>query len=354
MTIASVSFTIRSSSEYSKIRSHKATLGAFRDGATRLQTSRHSLRSTPRRVITNALEPDNLDILVAGGGGVAMDVCKELKNMGAWVTMMQRTDSRIKSIQGMLALTHIGDAMDMESVEAAWKNMDDCKIVVSTLGGSPADPAVDSLGNINLINAAINNGVERFVLVTSIGTGDSKDAPPPQVYDVLKPVLVEKEKAEAHLKANADKMEFVIIRPGGLKTEPATNKGVLTEDTSICGAIHREDVAKLVCKACFSDAAKNKTLSAVDSEQLYGKPDFEVFVFDETSGDSTSHGAAVCVSGQVSRYPRFETACQANNGSKQQVYWNVDHDLFKICMQTTTLLMSTGIPKQRKQALGLS
>jgi len=27
------------------------------------------------------------------------------------------------------------------------------------------------------------------------------------VYDVLKPVLVEKEKAEAHLKANADKME---------------------------------------------------------------------------------------------------------------------------------------------------
>lgn len=82
--------------------------------------------------------------------------------------------------QGMLALTHIGDAMDMESVEAAWKNMDDCKIVVSTLGGSPADPAVDSLGNINLINAAINNGVERFVLVTSIGTGDSKDAPPPQ------------------------------------------------------------------------------------------------------------------------------------------------------------------------------
>lgn len=79
MTIASVSFTIRSSSEYSKIRSHKATLGAFRDGATRLQTSRHSLRSTPRRVITNALEPDNLDILVAGGGGVAMDVCKELK-----------------------------------------------------------------------------------------------------------------------------------------------------------------------------------------------------------------------------------------------------------------------------------
>lgn len=55
-------------------------------------------------------------------------------------------------------------------------------------------------GNINLIDAAVAKGVKKFVLVTSIGTGDSKDAPPAQVYDVLKPVLLEKEKAEEHLK----------------------------------------------------------------------------------------------------------------------------------------------------------
>lgn len=55
-------------------------------------------------------------------------------------------------------------------------------------------------GNINLIEAALAKGVKKFVLVTSIGTGDSKDAPPSQVYDVLKPVLLEKEKAEERLK----------------------------------------------------------------------------------------------------------------------------------------------------------
>lgn len=43
--------------------------------------------------------------------------------------------------------------------------------------------------------------MQKFVLVTSIGTGDSKDAPPKQVYDVLKPVLLQKEKAEQRLKA---------------------------------------------------------------------------------------------------------------------------------------------------------
>ena len=58
-------------------------------------------------------------------------------------------------------------------------------------------------GNINLIEAAAKKGVKKFVLVTSIGTGDSKDAPPGQVYDVLKPVLLEKEKAEEALKVRA-------------------------------------------------------------------------------------------------------------------------------------------------------
>ncbi len=58
-------------------------------------------------------------------------------------------------------------------------------------------------GNINLIEAAAAKGVKKFVLVTSIGTGDSKDAPPTQVYDVLKPVLLEKEKAEEALKVRS-------------------------------------------------------------------------------------------------------------------------------------------------------
>lgn len=36
-------------------------------------------------------------------------------------------------------------------------------------------------GNINIINAAVKKGVKKFILVTSIGVGDSKDAPPKQV-----------------------------------------------------------------------------------------------------------------------------------------------------------------------------
>jgi nucleoside-diphosphate-sugar epimerase len=82
------------------------------------------------------------------------------------------------------------------SLGRARAGIDDLDAVVSTIGGTVLDPTADGQGNINLINAAMERGVKKFVLVTSIGTGDSKDAPSEAVYDVLKPVLLEKEKAE--------------------------------------------------------------------------------------------------------------------------------------------------------------
>ncbi|GMH40573.1 hypothetical protein BSKO_08477 [Bryopsis sp. KO-2023] len=224
-----------------------------------------------------AVDPDNANILVAGGGGVALMVAKRLKDMGSWVYMFQRSNTRQSEIEGMMAIMVKGDAIERESVDKAFAGIEEIDAVISTIGGTPANPLADSIGNINLIDAAAAKGVKRFILVTSIGTGDSKDAPPQPVYDVLKAVLVEKEKAEERLKALGSKMEFVIVRPGGLKSEPKTGSGVLTEDSTVCGAVHREDVADLVVECLFSDNAKNKVLSAVDSEQLFGTPKFEVF-----------------------------------------------------------------------------
>ena len=54
------------------------------------------------------------------------------------------------------------------------------------------------------------------------------------------------------------KMTYVIIRPGGLQSEAATGTGVLTEDTTVCGSICREDVAQLVVKALFSTKTDDK------------------------------------------------------------------------------------------------
>ena len=223
-----------------------------------------------------ALDPDNTSVLVAGGGGGALDVTRRLKDRGSWVWMLQRTAARQSIIEGMMAIHAPGDAMDPASIERIMEEIDDVDAVVSTVGGTPADPAADSEGNINLIKAAVAKGVQKFVLVTSIGAGDSKAAAPPQVYESLEPVLVEKTKAEEFLMAQGDKIEYVIVRPGGLKSEPYTGTGILTEDASVIGAVNRDDVAELVCRTLFSDEAKNKVYSCIDTAQMFTEEEREI------------------------------------------------------------------------------
>eukprot|EP00884_Botryococcus_braunii_P006145 jgi/Botrbrau1/15531/Bobra.0123s0007.1 len=160
----------------------------------------HPRSSRQGTVRTMAMETDNASVLVCGGGGVALEVARILKDKGAWVWVLQRSDSRRGDIEGMLATLVKGDAMKKDDVKKAFEQIEDLDVVISTIGGTPANPAADSEGNINLIDAAAEHGVKKFVLVTSIGTGNSKSAPPANVYEVLQPVLLEKEKAEERLK----------------------------------------------------------------------------------------------------------------------------------------------------------
>ena len=73
-------------------------------------------RVQPRAVVYD-IDPDNASILVCGGGGVAIHVTRKLKNMGSWVWQMQRTDSRRKEIEGMMAIVAKGDALVKEDVQ---------------------------------------------------------------------------------------------------------------------------------------------------------------------------------------------------------------------------------------------
>ena len=218
-------------------------------------------------------------IFLAGASrGVGLEIAKLLVAQEMQVTALLRSPANRTELEAMGIKVMNGDALDAEAVQAAIAGGEQIYVAISTIGGLPKDgERADYLGNKNLIDAAVKAGVQKFILVSSIGSGNSVVALPPQAVETLGPVLIEKEKAENHLIASG--MIYTVIRPGGLKSEPATDNGVLTEDCRVAGTIHRADVAQLVCKCLVSDTANNKVLSAVDKQMVYGNPEYEVLTF---------------------------------------------------------------------------
>lgn len=219
-------------------------------------------------------------IFVAGASrGVGLEIAKCLIQQQLKVKALLRTEASRGELEAMGIKIVLGDALNVDDVERAILTNEPIYAVISTIGGLPKDgERADYIGNKNLIDAAVKAGVQKFILVSSIGSGNSVVALPPQVLQTLGPVLVEKEKAEQHLIKSG--LTYTIIRPGGLVSEPATGNGVLTEDPRISGSIHRADVAQLVCRCLNSELANNKIFSAVDRNIVFGQPEFEEFSLD--------------------------------------------------------------------------
>ena len=224
-------------------------------------TSARSRLATSRQT-SHRLEAYKKVFVAGGTKGVGRAIVEQLAARGTPVVALVRREeskSELESIDGVTAI--VSDAFDQKGVEMA---MDGCDAAITTLGGTTEDRRVDYEGNNNVIESAGILGVQRIILVTSIGCGSSKEAAPPSVFEVLKDVLAAKEKAERILMDFYTNSNWSIIRPGGLVTAPMTGRAILTEDNTAIGSIHREDVANLVVQALDSPNTERKVLSAVD------------------------------------------------------------------------------------------
>ena len=221
------------------------------------------------------------NIFLAGSSrGVGRAIAKLLlKDEPASVnlTVLLRNPTYTVELEALGAKVVIGDALNFAELEAAIAQVGAIDAVITTMGGLPNDQGdrADCVGNKNLIDLAVQARVQKFILVSSIGSGNSVVALAPQVLATLGAILKEKEKAEQHLVASG--LTYTIIRPGGLKSELATGNAVLTEDPTISGIIHRADVAQLVINCLNSDKANNKILSAIDRNMLFKPVEFETF-----------------------------------------------------------------------------
>jgi nucleoside-diphosphate-sugar epimerase len=215
-------------------------------------------------------------IFLAGASrGVGNQIARILHTQNIPVLALLRPTSDRQQLQDLNLETVVGDALNLADVTKAMNGQ--VAAIVSTIGGMPQDgQRADFWGNKQLIDAAVASGVQRFILVSSLGAGKTKDAIPAAAYASLAEVLAEKEKAEDYLIASG--LNYTIVRPGGLKSEPATGQGVLTLDTHVAGSICRADVATLVCQCLNSEKAERQVLSAFDRQMVYGDASYNEFV----------------------------------------------------------------------------
>eukprot|EP00242_Pyramimonas_sp_CCMP2087_P004722 CAMPEP_0198211714 /NCGR_PEP_ID=MMETSP1445-20131203/25245_1 /TAXON_ID=36898 /ORGANISM="Pyramimonas sp., Strain CCMP2087" /LENGTH=328 /DNA_ID=CAMNT_0043886037 /DNA_START=87 /DNA_END=1073 /DNA_ORIENTATION=+ len=157
--------------------------------------------------------------------------------------------------------------------------------VVCATGFIPGNPfkfsqaahAIDNVGTVNLVDAAVSAGVTKFVLISSILTNGrvigQEKSPGFVITNAFGGVLDEKLVAEQHLRASG--MDYTIVRPGGLKGEPAKTPLVVSgEDTLFSGEISRELVGAAAAEAVFAPGAKNKVVELMESGSCVdpGKP----------------------------------------------------------------------------------
>ena len=147
--------------------------------------------------------------------------------------------------------------------------MDGADVVVIATGFVPGNPfkmnaaahEVDNEGVVNCVAAAKKAGtVKKIVLISSILTNGREaglaDTPGFKITNAFGGVLDEKLVGEKYLRNSG--IDWVIVRPAGLKNDQSGSLIVGAEDAMASGEIDRHLVAEVMARAALDDNAKNK------------------------------------------------------------------------------------------------
>ena len=198
-----------------------------------------------------------MKILVAGASGkTGRLVLEGLLARGQQVRALVRREEAAAELAVLGAETVVADltgdiADTLTSCDAA---------VFAAGAGMSGDPEeVDYRGAVKLLEAAEAQGVARFVMVSSLGTGY-----PERMPEMLKPYLEAKHKAEQVLERST--LAYTIVKPGGLTDETGTGKVTVAPTLDQSGRIARADVAVVVVEALLAERAVGVSFEVVSGD----------------------------------------------------------------------------------------
>ena len=204
-----------------------------------------------------------MDIVIAGGHGqVARRLTLRLVARGDRVRGLIRNPDHAADLQADGAEPVVLD-LEQASVEDVAGAIAGADAVVFAAGAGPGSGAqrkltLDRDGAVKLLAAAQSAGVERYVIVSSIGAED-----PPDGDDVFSVYL--RAKAEADAALSASDRAWTIVRPGSLDNEPGTGRVRLTAQPAR-GDVSREDVAAALEAILHEPRSAGRTLYVVGGE----------------------------------------------------------------------------------------
>jgi len=186
-----------------------------------------------------------MDILVAGGHGkVALRLLTRLAAQGHTARGLIRNPDQADDLRAAGAVPVIGD-MEAASSLAPWVRGADA-VVFAAGAGPGSGPArkrtVDLGGAVKLADAAMAEGVTRYVMVSSIGAEN------PSAAGAMQPYLEAKAEADAYVVASG--LDYTIVRPGSLTDDPGSGRVTVTRTLGNRGRVSRDDVAAVLA-ACL-------------------------------------------------------------------------------------------------------
>jgi uncharacterized protein YbjT (DUF2867 family) len=214
------------------------------------------------------MDPADVEtVFVAGAsGGTGRELLRLLGPRVPTVRALTRSPEKERTLRAAGADEVIVD--DLLAPTDLAGALDGADVVVSAVGSAVSDvrgdgPFVDGEGVQTLIAAAVDAGVEAFVMESALGVGDEPASPLAAAFDLfIGPVQRAKAETEAALRA-AD-VRHTILRPGMLTNGARTDDVAVAEPgAKLWGAVSRADVARLLAAAPVTDAAADRTFEVV-------------------------------------------------------------------------------------------
>lgn len=206
-----------------------------------------------------------MQAFVAGATGeTGRRIVQELVSRGIPVRALVRSRELAAQVLPPQAEIAVGDVLDPATLKAG---MEGCTVVLCATGARPSwDPfqpyRVDYEGTKNLVNVAKSQGIQHFVLVSSLCV--SQFFHPLNLFWLI---LVWKKQAEQYLQTSG--LTYTIVRPGGLKNQDNNDGIVLSKaDTLFEGSIPRTKVAQVAVESLFQPLAQNRIIEIVAKPEV--------------------------------------------------------------------------------------